>query len=155
MLLLAYLQGQYPLFGLNNSYHPRPDGEFVKCLAQVLGTISGSGKITLVDRNAPPDTPPAVDLDLEKVLGKMPRKTFEFTRRAEHLQALDLSQVVNPAEALSRVLRLPSVCSKRFLTTKVDRCVTGSCTRFFSMAVFSTRQGRHQGVIIYLSCLQG
>ncbi len=27
--------------------------------------------------------------------------------------------------ALDRVLRLPGVCSKRFLTTKVDRSVTG------------------------------
>lgn len=27
--------------------------------------------------------------------------------------------------ALERVLRLPSVGSKRFLTNKVDRCVTG------------------------------
>lgn len=95
------------------------------CL-QVLGSISGSGKITLIDRDAPPDTPPAVDLDLEKVLGRMPRKTFEFERRAEHLSALDLSKVSSPTEALSRVLRLPSVGSKRFLTTKVDRCVTGS-----------------------------
>ena len=31
--------------------------------------------------------------------------------------------------ALSRVLRLPSVCSKRFLTTKVDRSVTGLVAR--------------------------
>lgn len=31
------------------------------------------------------------------------------------------------AESLDRVLRLPSVCSKRFLTTKVDRHVTGAC----------------------------
>ena len=92
---------------------------------QVLGSISGSGKITLIDRNAPADTPPAVDLDLEKVLGKMPRKTFEFIRRTEHLKPLDLSQVASPAAALDRVLRLPAVCSKRFLTTKVDRCVTG------------------------------
>jgi hypothetical protein len=28
-------------------------------------------------------------------------------------------------EALDRVLRLPAVGSKRFLTSKVDRCVTG------------------------------
>lgn len=28
-------------------------------------------------------------------------------------------------DALERVLRLPAVGSKRFLTTKVDRCVTG------------------------------
>lgn len=29
------------------------------------------------------------------------------------------------AEALDRVLRLPAVASKRYLTNKVDRCVTG------------------------------
>lgn len=93
---------------------------------QVLGSISGSGKITLKDKNAPPDSQPPVDLDLEKVLGKMPRKTFEFTRRQEEVRAdLDLSQLSSPQEAISRVLRLPSVGSKRFLTTKVDRCVTG------------------------------
>ncbi len=34
---------------------------------QVIGTIDGSGRVKLVDRNAPPDAPPAVDLDLEKV----------------------------------------------------------------------------------------
>ncbi len=28
-------------------------------------------------------------------------------------------------EVVLQVLRLPAVCSKRFLTTKVDRCVTG------------------------------
>ena len=92
---------------------------------QVIGSISGSGKITLKDRNAPPDVQPAVDLDLEKVLGKMPRKTFEFTRRKERLAPLDLSAAGSVSQALSRVLRLPAVGSKRFLTTKVDRCVTG------------------------------
>ena len=29
-------------------------------------------------------------------------------------------------DALEKVLRLPAVHSKRFLTSKVDRCVTGS-----------------------------
>ena len=96
-------------------------------LLQVLGSISGSGKITLEDRQAPADLQPPVDLDLEKVLGKMPRKTFKFTRRQESLDALDVSRVGSPTEALSRVLRLPAVGSKRFLTTKVDRCVTGMC----------------------------
>ena len=93
---------------------------------QVIGSISGSGKIMLKDRNAPPDVQPAVDLDLEKVLGKMPRKTFEFTRIKESLAPLDLSAAGSVSQALSRVLRLPAVGSKRFLTTKVDRCVTGA-----------------------------
>ena len=35
--------------------------------AQVIGAISGSGRITLEDRLAPPGSPPPVDLDLEKV----------------------------------------------------------------------------------------
>jgi phosphoribosylformylglycinamidine (FGAM) synthase-like enzyme len=34
-----------------------------------------------------------------------------------------------PQAALENVLRLPSVCSKRFLTTKVDRHVTGASAR--------------------------
>ncbi len=34
-------------------------------------------------------------------------------------------QGTTAGDALDRVLRLPAVGSKRFLTTKVDRCVTG------------------------------
>lgn len=55
----------------------------------------------------------------------MPQKTFEFTRRAEATYPLDLPSTATPEQALDRVLRLPAVASKRFLTTKVDRCVTG------------------------------
>ncbi|BDA47656.1 Phosphoribosylformylglycinamidine synthase [Coccomyxa sp. Obi] len=96
-----------------------------RSILQVIGSISGSGRITLVDKHAPPDSPTPVDLDLEKVLGDMPQKTFEFTRRAEATHPLDLPSTATPEEALDRVLRLPAVASKRFLTTKVDRCVTG------------------------------
>ncbi|CAL5220912.1 g3007 [Coccomyxa viridis] len=96
-----------------------------RCIMQVIGSISGSGRITLVDNKAQAGEPTPVDLDLEKVLGDMPQKTFEFTRRTEATAALDLSQAGSPQEALDKVLRLPAVCSKRFLTTKVDRCVTG------------------------------
>ncbi len=94
-------------------------------MPQVIGTIDGSGRVKLVDKNAPAGTPPAVDLDLEKVLGKMPDKTFEFKRTAGVLRPLQLPAGATAAEALQRVLRLPSVCSKRFLTNKVDRHVTG------------------------------
>ncbi|KAK6929394.1 PurM-like, C-terminal domain [Dillenia turbinata] len=75
------------------------------CMA-VIGTISGDEHVVLVDSRAVQESQlsgqlaprPVVDLELQKVLGDMPQ---------------------------NRVLRLPSVCSKRFLTTKVDRCVTG------------------------------
>lgn len=92
---------------------------------QVIGAIDGSGRITLVDKQAPPDTPAPVDLDLDKVLGKMPNKTFTFNRARPQLQPLTLPPDATPQAALERVLQLPSVCSKRFLTTKVDRHVTG------------------------------
>eukprot|EP00897_Mesotaenium_endlicherianum_P000810 jgi/Mesen1/1072/ME000123S00248 len=72
-----------------------------------------------------PPPRPAVDLDLEKVLGDMPRKRFDFVRQVEPREALDIPPGLTPQDALERVLRLPSVCSKRFLTSKVDRCVTG------------------------------
>ncbi|KAK6929383.1 hypothetical protein RJ641_005588 [Dillenia turbinata] len=38
---------------------------------------------------------------------------------------MDIAPGITVIDSLKRVLRLPSVCSKRFLTTKVDRCVTG------------------------------
>ncbi len=42
-----------------------------------------------------------------------------FDRKAEPTADLSLPAGTSAAEALDRVLRLPSVCSKRFLTTKV------------------------------------
>ena len=64
------------------------------------------------------------DLDLDKVLGKMPRKKYDMVRAKVETVALEAANL-DFTEALHRVLRLPSVCSKRFLTTKVDRSVSG------------------------------
>ena len=99
----------------------------------VIGTISGDGRAVLIDSLAMehsfssglPPPPPAVDLELEKVLGDMPQKCFEFRRTIEVREPLDIAPGTSLLDSLKRVLRLPSVCSKRFLTTKVDRCVTG------------------------------
>ncbi|KAL8151773.1 hypothetical protein V2J09_021581 [Rumex salicifolius] len=99
----------------------------------VIGTINGEGKIVLVDSVAIeksrsmglPAPPPAVDLELEKVLGDMPQKQFEFHRIAHQSEPIDIAPGITVLETLKRVLRLPSVGSKRFLTTKVDRCVGG------------------------------
>ena len=128
-----------------------------RCLMQVIGSIDGSGRVTVVD-SAPPSGLEAatdaqkkpVDLDLELVLGDMPPKTFEFSgAKAARAARASAPLVVAEEEktstsssssstsssssvaqaALSRVLRLPSVCSKRFLTTKVDRSVTGLVAR--------------------------
>ena len=94
--------------------------------AQVIGSCNGSGKIVLKDSQAPPDAPVAVDLNLETVLGDLPQKSYEFPEyKTDWARQLELPARETPGAALQRVLRMPAVGSKRFLTTKVDRCVTG------------------------------
>ncbi|KAM4632592.1 phosphoribosylformylglycinamidine synthase [Discoglossus pictus] len=103
-----------------------------RCPVDFVGRITGDGKIVLVngresdpmpdakDRNAIP-----VDLELEWVLGKMPQKEFALNRVTPDLRPLTLPSDLTVRQALERVLRLPSVASKRYLTNKVDRSVTG------------------------------
>ncbi|XP_030655768.1 phosphoribosylformylglycinamidine synthase [Nomascus leucogenys] len=121
-----------------------PDRDFLtrvsareRCPACFVGTITGDRRIVLVDdrecpvrRNsqgdAPPTPPPTpVDLELEWVLGKMPRKEFFLQRKPPVLQPLALPPGLSVRQALERVLRLPAVASKRYLTNKVDRSVGG------------------------------
>ncbi|XP_014667917.1 PREDICTED: LOW QUALITY PROTEIN: phosphoribosylformylglycinamidine synthase-like [Priapulus caudatus] len=66
-----------------------------------------------------------VELDLSLVLGRMPRKTFHLERVVSRLQPLHLPEGATVMAALRRVLRLPAVASKRYLTNKVDRSVGG------------------------------
>ncbi|MEE4274074.1 MAG: phosphoribosylformylglycinamidine synthase [Thermoanaerobaculales bacterium] len=91
-----------------------------------VGRVTGDGRVVVHDeRNAA--TP--VDLELEQVLGDMPQKSFTFDRARPTLDPLSLPEDLTVREALERVLRLLSVGSKRFLTTKVDRAVTGLIAR--------------------------
>jgi phosphoribosylformylglycinamidine synthase len=69
-----------------------------------VGRVTGDGRVILHDER---DESTPVDLVLDHVLGEVPPA------------GTDVSQ------ALERVLRLLSVGSKRFLTTKVDRSVSG------------------------------
>ncbi|MEN8162606.1 MAG: AIR synthase-related protein, partial [Acidobacteriota bacterium] len=92
----------------------------------VVGGVTGDGRIVVhdaVDGSTP------VDLFLEDVLGDMPKKVFELERRTLPLKPLHLPADLHVSAALDRVLRLLSVGSKRFLTTKVDRAVTGLVAR--------------------------
>ncbi|XP_006151807.1 phosphoribosylformylglycinamidine synthase [Tupaia chinensis] len=121
-----------------------PDQDFLsrvsareRCPACFVGTITGDRRIVLVDdrecpvgRNGqgdapltPPPTP--VDLELDWVLGKMPQKEFFLQREPPLLQPLALPSDLTVRQALERVLRLPAVASKRYLTNKVDRSVGG------------------------------
>ena len=96
-----------------------------RCPFSVLGSITGSGRITVIDRDAPPGTPTPEDLDLEAVLGDVPKKKYNLKRDKPLNSKFVIPAGTTVASALDRVLLLPSVCSKRFLTTKVDRSVTG------------------------------
>ncbi|MCL5422240.1 MAG: phosphoribosylformylglycinamidine synthase [Nitrospirae bacterium] len=102
----------------------------------IVGQITGDGYIVLYDEN---DGSAPVNLDLRKVLGEMPQKTFTFDRIKPALEPLKIpppppfskggEEGITVRDALERVLRLVSVGSKRFLTNKVDRSVTGLIAR--------------------------
>ncbi|XP_043076261.1 phosphoribosylformylglycinamidine synthase [Puntigrus tetrazona] len=101
-----------------------------KCPVDFVGKITGDGKIVLLDDLCKPtdglDSGRCpVDLELDWVLGKMPQKEFVLERMAVSLQPLSLPVGLSVLPALERVLRLPAVASKRYLTNKVDRSVTG------------------------------
>ena len=98
--------------------------EKVNC--EVLGEVTGDLRFVLHD--AADDSTP-VDIELDVLLGNIPQKTFADQHRDPGLQPLDLPQNLSVAGALHDVLRLLSVGSKRFLTNKVDRAVTGLIVR--------------------------
>ncbi len=92
----------------------------------VIGEITGDGYIILHDSETGENPE---NLELSKVLGKMPQKTFNFDTVIPKLESLSLPGDLTVKDALDRVLRLLSVGSKRFLTNKVDRSVTGLIAR--------------------------
>uniref|UniRef100_A0A8C5DK69 Phosphoribosylformylglycinamidine synthase n=1 Tax=Gouania willdenowi TaxID=441366 RepID=A0A8C5DK69_GOUWI len=100
-----------------------------KCPVDFVGNITGDGKIVLVDdeasRGEQVEGRHPVDLQLEWVLGKMPQKEFRMERLSRAPEPLTLPAGLTVRDALHRVLRLPAVASKRYLTNKVDRSVTG------------------------------
>ena len=98
--------------------------EKVPC--SIIGEITGDGYIVLHDAT---DGSTPVNLELSKVLGEMPQKTFRLERVNQGLEPLKLPCDITVRGAIDRILRLVSVGSKRFLTNKVDRSVTGLIAR--------------------------
>jgi phosphoribosylformylglycinamidine synthase len=87
-----------------------------------VGQVTGDGRVILHDEK---DDSTPVDLVLDHVLGEVPQKTFELERGQSTHVPLQLPDGTDVKQTLERVLRLLSVGSKRFLTTKVDRSVSG------------------------------
>lgn len=100
-----------------------------RCPMSVIGAVSDTGRIVLVDSAAPPGSLVAEDLELDKVLGTLPQKQYDLVHLPRTRHPLTLPAGTSPSAALGRVLRLLSVGSKRFLTSKVDRSVTGLVAR--------------------------
>ena len=92
------------------------------CSVSWVGQVACDGRLVLRDSH---DGSTPFDLPLELVLGDMPRKTYVSDKAPTVLKPLAFPADVSVGAALDRVLRLPSVGSKRFLTNKVDRSVTG------------------------------
>lgn len=90
------------------------------CPMAVIGSVTGDGNLIVGDG----EKTQVACLPLDRVLGKLPQKTFQHERIRRDGVPLNL-EGVTVRDALDRVLRLPSVASKRWLTTKVDRSVGG------------------------------
>jgi phosphoribosylformylglycinamidine synthase len=99
---------------------------------EVLGEVTGDLRFIVHDEQ---DGSTPVDVELNEVLGDIPQKTFEDQRiplpvGADLCVCPDQSGWTHGSaptvrDCLHNVLRLVSVGSKRFLTNKVDRAVTG------------------------------
>ena len=88
----------------------------------VIGTITGTGRIVVKDRKQRT----VVDIDLEKCLGDtMPQKRYDIHKIRRRSSGFFLPVDVTLEDMLDRVFRLVTVGSKKFLTNKVDRSVTG------------------------------
>lgn len=92
----------------------------------IIGEVTGDGKLIVYDSK---DGQIAVNFDLKDVLGEIPKKEFKLIKVERKLEPLRLPENLTIHEALGRVLKLLSVGSKRFLTNKVDRSVTGLIVR--------------------------
>ncbi|HEX8964715.1 MAG TPA: phosphoribosylformylglycinamidine synthase, partial [Rhodocyclaceae bacterium] len=96
-----------------------------RCPFAVLGQATGDGQLVVKDAHFGNNP---VDMPMEVLLGKPPRMHRDATRVNVAVPPLDLA-AIDLEEAALRVLRLPSVASKNFLSTIGDRTVGGMTAR--------------------------
>ena len=92
-----------------------------RCPFAVIGVAEHQPHLTLSDHDAPCK---AIDLPLHVLFGKPPKMEREFARTRIAAAPLDLAGVTI-ADAVERLLRLPTIASKSFLITIGDRSITG------------------------------
>lgn len=96
-----------------------------RCPYAILGTATNIRQLTVED-DLLGDTP--VDMPLQVLLGGTPKMQRSFDRCEPALKPLALEQV-NLREAVTDVLRHPTVASKSFLISIGDRSITGMVVR--------------------------
>lgn len=94
--------------------------EKVEC--EVLGNITEDGKIVVYDEQ---DGTTPFNLDIAKSMEGVPQKVFSSKRIFQKRAPLNIPANVKISKFVEDVFKLPSVGSKKFLTNKVDRSVTG------------------------------
>jgi phosphoribosylformylglycinamidine synthase len=94
--------------------------ERVNC--EVLGEITGDGHVTVID-SIKKTTP--VRLNLEKIIGKLPQKTFKSNRIPKKLLPPQLPSNLTLKHAIEITLQQLSAGSKGVLVHMVDRSVGG------------------------------
>ena len=91
----------------------------------VIGEATEQQHLTLNDSHF--DNQP-IDMPLDVLLGKTPKMTRNVERLQATGEALDCA-AISIADAVNRVLHLPTVAEKTFLVTIGDRTVTGMVAR--------------------------
>lgn len=88
----------------------------------IIGQITNSGNIRVYDGDKL-----VMNMPLEPIVGDMPRKFYTMEKIPKSLPSIqkDVLYKNNILSLLILVLSLPTVGSKRFITNKVDRSVTG------------------------------
>ena len=96
-----------------------------RCPYAVIGHVTDDGILRVHDSVHGNDP---VDIPIDVLLGKPPRMTRDVRRTARGGDDFDASGI-DPAEALERLLRLPTVADKTFLVSIGDRTVGGLVSR--------------------------
>lgn len=102
-----------------------------RCPVNFVGVVEDDGIVMLIEgemnggkeENNSTDHP--FNMHLDDILGKMPQKEYKLNTEVKKLRPLILPESLNFQDALRNLLSVVSVGSKRFLTNKVDRSVTG------------------------------
>jgi len=96
-----------------------------RCPYAVIGRTTDDGILRVHDPLYGNDP---VDIPIDVLLGKPPRMIREVTRMTRPGDGFDPA-AIDPAEALQRLLRLPTVADKTFLVSIGDRTVGGLVSR--------------------------